>query len=41
MIPDNVKSFLVYKFTCAGCSSNYIGKTCHFKTRVEEHTKKV
>ena len=34
------KSFQVYKFTCAICSSSYIGKTCrHFKTRTEEHIK--
>ena len=26
-IPDDLKSFLVYKFTCASCSSTYIGKT--------------
>ena len=40
-IPNDVKSFLVYKFTCASCSSSYIGKTCrHFKTRTEEHIKK-
>ena len=40
-IPDDLKSFLVYKFTCASCSSSYIGETCrHFKTRIEEHTKK-
>ena len=32
------KSFQVYKFTCAICSSSYIGKTSrHFKTRIEEH----
>ena len=36
-----MKSFLVYKFTCASCSSSYIGETCrHFKTRIEEHIKK-
>ena len=36
-----MKSFLVYKFTCASCSSSYIRKTCHhFKTRIEEHIKK-
>ena len=36
-----MKSFIVYKFNCASCSSSYIGKTCHhFKTRIEEHTKK-
>ena len=40
-IPNDLKSFLVYKFTCASCSSSYIGKNCHrFKTRIEEHTKK-
>ena len=28
-------------FTCASCSSSYIGTTCrHFKTRIEEHVKK-
>ena len=32
-IPDDLKSFLVYKFTCASCSSSYIGETCrHSKT---------
>ena len=36
-----MKSFLLYKFTCASCSSSYIGKTYyHFKTRAEEHIKK-
>ena len=40
-IPDHLKSFLVYTFTCASCSSSYIGKTCcHFKTSIEEHIKK-
>ena len=40
-IPNDLKSFLVYKFTCASCSSSYIGKTCrHFKTSIEEHVKK-
>ena len=40
-IPDYLKSSLVYKFTCASCSSSYIGKTCcHFKTRIEEHIEK-
>ena len=43
-IPDDLKSFVVYKFTCASCSSSYIGETCpHFKTRIktriEEHIK--
>ena len=40
-IPNDLKSFLVYKFTCASCSSSYIGETCrHFKARIEEHIKK-
>ena len=40
-MPNDFKTFLIYKFTCASCSSSYIGETCrHFKTRIEEHTKK-
>ena len=40
-IPNNLKSFLVHKFTCASCSSSYIGETCsHLKTRIEAHIKK-
>ena len=40
-ISNDLKSFLGYKFTCASCSSNYIGKTCHdFKTSIEEQIKK-
>ena len=40
-IPKDLKSFLVCKFTCAGYSSSYIGKTCHhFKTSIEKHIKK-
>ena len=39
-IPNDLKSFLVYKFACASCSSSYIAKTCrHSKTRIEEHIK--
>ena len=40
-ILNDLKSFLVYKFTCASCSSSYIGKTCrHFKTRIDGYIKK-
>ena len=40
-ILNDLKSFLVYEFTCASCSSCYIGEICrHFKTRIEEHVKK-
>ena len=40
-IPDDLKSFLVYKFTCTSFSSSDIGETCrHFKTTIEEHIKK-
>ena len=28
-IPIDLKYFLVYKVTCAGCSSSYIRETCH------------
>ena len=39
-IPDDLKYFLVYIFTCANCSSSYIGETYHhFKTTTEEHIK--
>ena len=38
---DDLKSFVVYKFTSASYSSSYIGKSCrHFKTRIEENIKK-
>ena len=40
-IPDDLKSFLVYKFACASCSSSYIDETSyHFKTSIGEHIKK-
>ena len=40
-IPNDLKSFLVYKFTCASYSSSYISETCrNFKARIEEHIKK-
>ena len=40
-IPDDLKYFLVYKFTCASCSSSYISETCrHFNTRIEKQIKK-
>ena len=40
-IPDDLKSFLVYKFTRVSGSSSYINKICrHFKTRIEEQIKK-
>ena len=40
-IPNDLVFFLVYKFTCASCSSNYIRETCrYFKNRMEEHIKK-
>ena len=38
-IPNDLKSFQVYEFTCASCSSSYIGETCfHFK--IGEHIEK-
>ena len=40
-IPNDLKSFKVYKFTCASSSSSYIAENCrHFKTRIEEYIKK-
>ena len=39
-IPNDLKSFLVYKFTCASYSSSYFGVILsHFRTRIEEHIK--
>ena len=36
-----MKSFVVYKLTCASCSSGYIDLTFRFfETRIEEHIKK-
>ena len=40
-IPLNLKSMVVYKFSCAGCGSSYIGETTrHLSTRVDEHIKR-
>ena len=37
-LPVALKSFVVYKFSCAGCQSCYIGETkCHLPTRIKEH----
>ena len=34
-IPDDLKSFLVYKFTFVNCTSSYISETCcHFETMI-------
>ena len=38
-IPDAIRSFVVYQFTCAGCNSCYIGESSrHFSTRIKQHT---
>ena len=39
-IPKPYKNSVVYKFSCPGCSSSYIGKTdrCLY-TRIKEHAK--
>ena len=40
MIPENLKSNVVYKFNCARCNSCYIGETTtHISTRINEHLK--
>ena len=37
-LPSGLKSFVIYKFVCAGCQSSYIGETkCHLPTRINEH----
>ena len=36
-LPNTLRSFVVYKFTCAGCQSCYIGETrCHLATRMKD-----
>ena len=38
-IPNTSRSNLVYKFTCPGCNSSYIGKTeRNLATRLSEHS---
>ena len=40
ILPD-LKSFQVYIFNCASCTSSYIGETCrYFETRIEERVRK-
>ena len=37
-IPAGLRSRVIYKFSCAGCSACYIGETKrHFATRIREH----
>ena len=37
-IPAGLRSRVIYKFSCAGCSACYIGETNrHFATRIREH----
>jgi len=37
-VPRSLRSCVVYKFTCSGCNSVYVGETCrHISTRVREH----
>ena len=38
VIPKDLRSNIVYKYTCGVCNSAYIGETTrHFRTRVAEH----
>ena len=37
---DDLKSGVVYKLLCSGCTSTYVGQTVqHLTTRIEEHKK--
>ena len=39
--PLDMKSMIVYQFTCASCGARYIGETIrHFRTRMDEHVKR-
>ena len=41
-VPNDLKSFPVYKFTCVSCSSSYIDESYrNFKTRIEKHIKMI
>ena len=41
-VPNDLKSFIVYTFTCASFSSSHIRRTSlHFKTRNEKHIKRI
>ena len=38
LLPDSVRSNIVYQYKCAQCEATYIGETTrHFSTRVAEH----
>ena len=38
LVPDSVRSNIVYQYRCAQCEATYIGETTrHFSTRVAEH----
>ena len=38
VLPNALKSYVVYKFTCAGCQTCYVGETRrHLTTRIHEH----
>ena len=37
-VPRSLHSCVVYRFTCSGCNSVYVGQTCrHISTRIREH----
>ena len=39
-IPDALKSFVVYRFSCSNCQVSYVGETCrHLHERIDEHFK--
>ena len=38
LIPKELQSYVVYKFTCGCCNASYIGETSrHLSTRIKEH----
>ena len=39
LVPETLRSSLIYKFSCGSCTASCIGKTYrHFKVRVSEHS---
>ena len=37
-LPDNLRSYVVYKYICPGCNACYVGETKrHLPIRIKEH----
>ena len=36
-MPYDLKSYVIYKFFCAGCKAIYVGETFRYPNRAHEH----